>query len=127
MTEKFTEIITSTVDGALERQCADILERIGYEYIIASITYFFEASDEDTYLLNNHILQSATSSVLKDCPLVSYVSQKPMGERLVAEILYIKGTPKVERDEDYFVLCSDGCEELLTQGIHFPSAGDIGE
>ena len=38
MTEKFTEIITSTVDGALERQCADILERIGYEYIIASIT-----------------------------------------------------------------------------------------
>lgn len=105
MTEKFTEIITSTVDGALERQCVDILERIGNEYIIASITYFFEASDEDTYLLNDHILQSATSSVLKDCPLVSYVSQKPMGERLVAEILYIKGTPKVKRYEDYFVPC----------------------
>ena len=127
MTEKFTEIITSSVDGDLERQCADILGRIGNEYITASIVYFFESLDEETYLSNDHILHSTTISVLKDCPLVSYVSQRPMGGRLVAEILYIKGTPKVERYEDYLVLRSDGCEELLTQGIHFPSSGDIGE
>ncbi len=127
MTEKFTEIITSSVDGALEGQCVDILERIDNEYITTSITYFFEAVDDDTYLLNDHTLKSATSSVLKDCPLVSYVSQKPMGGRLVAEILYIKGRPKVERHEDYYVFYSDGCRELLTQGIHFPSSEDIGK
>ena len=128
MTEKFTEIITSSVDGALERQCVDILEKVGNEHIIASIVYFFEAESENTYLLNDHILQSVTSSILfKDCPLVSYVSQKPMGGRLVAEVLYIKGRPKVKKYEDYYVLCSDGCKELLTQGIHFPLSGDIGE
>lgn len=127
MTEKFTEIITSSVDGDLERQCADILGMIGNEYITASIVYFFEASDEETYRSNDHILHSTTISVLKDCPLVSYVSQRPMVGRLVAEILYIKGTPKVERYEDYLVLHSGGCDELLTQGIHFPMGGDIGQ
>lgn len=126
MTEKFTEIITSSVDGALEMQCADILEKIGNEYIIASITYFYAASDTKTYLSNDHILHSTTSSVLKDCPLVSYVSQRPMGGKLVAEILYLMDAPEIERHEDYLILRSDGCEELLTQGIHFPAAGDIG-
>ncbi len=127
MTDKFTGIITSSVDGDLERQCADILGRIGNEYITASIVYFFEAPDEETYISNEHILHSTTISVLKDCPIVSYVSQRPMGGRLVAEILYIKGTPKIEKYEDYLVLGSGGVKELLTQGIHFPSSGDIGE
>ena len=127
MTEKFTEIITSSVDGRLDRQCLDILGRLDRDHSVISVVYFFAAGSDEVCLLNGHILQSTTASALRDCPLVSYVPQRPMGGRLVAEILYIKGTPKVERDEDYFVLCSDGCEELLTQGIHFPSAGDIGE
>ncbi len=127
MTEKFTEIITSSVDGALEDQCRDILGGIGNEYIVISIVYFFAAPDAETYLSNDRILHFATDTALKDRPLVSYVAQRPMGGRLVAEILYLKDNAGIERNEDYLVLRSDGCEELLTQGIHFPSDGDIGD
>lgn len=127
MTEKFTEIITSSVDGRLDRQCLDILGRLDKDHSVISVVYFFAAGSYKVCLLNGHILQSTTASALRDCPLVSYVPQRPMGGRLVAEILYIKGNPEVEMREDYVVLRSGGCEEILTQGIRFPSSGDIGE
>lgn len=127
MTEKFTEIITSSVDGRLDRQCLDILGRLDRDHSVISVVYFFAAGSDEVCLLNGHILQSTTASALRDCPLVSYVPQRPMGGRLVAEILYIKGNPEVEMREDCVVLRSGGCEEILTQGIRFPSSGDIGE
>lgn len=127
MTEKFTEIITSSVDGRLDRQCLDILGRLDKDHSVISVVYFFAAGSDKVCLLNGHILQSTTASALRDCPLVSYVPQRPMCGRLVAEILYIKGNPEVEMREDYVVLRSGGCEEILTQGIRFPSSGDIGE
>ena len=127
MTEKFTEIITSSVDGRLDRQCLDILGRLDRDHSVISVVYFFAAGSDEVCLLNGHILQSTTASALRDCPLVSYVPQRPMGGRLVAEILYIKGNPEVEMREDYVVLRSGGCEEILTQGVRFPSSGDIGE
>lgn len=127
MTEKFTGIITSSVDGDLEEQCRDIIGRIRNEYIVVSIVYFFAAVDTDAYMLNDGILHSATASFFSECPLVSYVAQKPMGGRLVAEVVYLKDSAVIERHEDYLLLRSDGCEELLTQGIHFPLSGDIGE
>ena len=127
MTEKFTEIITSSVDGRLDRQCLDILGRLDKDHSVISVVYFFAAGSDEVCLLNGHILQSTTASALRDCSLVSYVPQRPMGGRLVAEILYIKGNPEVEMREDYVVLRSGGCEEILTQGIRFPSSGDIGE
>lgn len=127
MTEKFTEIITSSVDGALEKQCRDILGRTRNEYIVVSIVYFYAAVDTDAYMSNNGILHAVTASFFFECPLVSCVTQRPMGGRLVAEVVYLKDTAAIERHDDYLLLHSDGCEELLTRGIHFPLAGDIGE
>ena len=127
MTEKFTGIITSSVDGALEKQCHDILSRIGNEYVAVSIVYFFAAIDTDTYMTNDRILHSVTAAVFPECPLVSCVAQRPMSGRLVAEVVYLKEYAVVERHEDYTVLRSEDCVELLTSGSHFPQTGDIGE
>ena len=127
MTEKFTRIITSSVDGALEEQCRNILGRIDNEYIVISIVYFYVAADTNAYMSNDVILHSVTASFFSECPLVSCVAQRPMSGRLVAEVVYMKDSAVIERHEDYLLFRSDGCEELLTQGIHFPLAGDIGE
>lgn len=127
MTEKFTGIITSSIDGALEDQCRDILGRIDNEHVVISIVYFYSAVDTNAYILNEGILHSVTASFFSECPLASCVAQKPMGERLVAEVIYLKGNAMIERHEDYLVLRSEGCVELLTCGIHYPMAGDIGE
>lgn len=127
MTEKFSGIITSSVDGALEEQCRDILGRIDNEYTVISIVYFYAAADTDAYLLNDRIFHSVTAAVFPECPLVSCVAQRPMSGRLVAEVAYLKESAVFERHEDYSVLRSKGCVELLTCGIHFPQAGDIGE
>ena len=127
MTEKFTEIITSSVDGTMERQCREILGRIDNECVVISIVYFYAAVDTDAYMSNDEILLSVTASFFSDCPLVSCVAQKPMSGRLVAEVVYLKGNAKIERHEDYSVLRSEDCVELLTRGIHFPLAGDIEE
>ena len=127
MTEKFTEIITSSVDGTLEDQCRDILGRIRNEYVVVSVVYFFSAIDTDAYMSNDRILHSVTASVFSESPLISCVAQRPMDGRLVAEVVYLRGNVVVERHGDYSVLRSVGCVELLTCGIHFPHAGDIGE
>ena len=127
MTEKFTEIITSSVDGTLEEQCRDILARACNEYVVVSIVYFFAAKDTDVYISDDRILHSVTDSVFSECPLVSCVAQRPMDGRLVAEVTYLKGGAEIERHDDYSVLRSSECVELLTRGIHYPSSGDIGE
>ena len=128
MTEKFTEIITSSVDGTLEEQCRDILARACNDYVVVSIVYFYAAVEVDGYMSNDRILHSVTDFVFSECPLVSCVAQRPMDGRLVAEVTYLKGGAEIEieRHDDYLVLRSDGCVELLTQGVHFPSSGDIG-
>lgn len=127
MTEKFTEIIASSVDGTLEEQCRDILGRVDDEHAVVSIVYFFAAVDTDAYMSNDRSLRDVTASVLSECPLVSCVAQRPMDGRLVAEIVYLKEPAVTQRHEDYFVLRSEGCVELMTRGIHFPHAGDVGE
>lgn len=127
MTEKFTGIIISSVDGTLEEQCRDILGRIDNEHVVVSIVYFFAAIDTETYLSNDRILHLVTASAFPESPLVSCVAQRPMGGRLVAEVTCLKEAAVLERHEDYSVLRSDGCVELLTKGIHFPENGDIGE
>lgn len=127
MTEKFTEIIASSVDGTLEEQCRDILGRVDNEHAVVSIVYFFAAIDTDAYMSNDRSLRDVTASVLSECPLVSCVAQRPMDGLLVAEIVYLKEPAVTQRHEDYFVLRSEGCVELMTSGIHFPHAGDVGE
>jgi len=127
MTEKSTEIVVSSVDGELAVQCRDILGRIDNEYVVISIVYFFAAEGTPAYKTNDRILHSVTTTFFTERPMVSYVAQRPMDGRLVAEVTYLKGGAEIERNDDYFVLRSDGCLELLTQGIHFPSDGDIGE
>lgn len=127
MTEKFTRIITSSVDGTLECQCGDILGRIGNEYVPVSIVFFFGIAGTEAYLSCDTVLRSMAAASLPECPLVSLVAQRPMDGRLVAEVLYLKGESEIERHPDYLVLRSGECSELLTQGIGFPSCGDTGE
>lgn len=127
MTEKFTRIITSSEEGSLERQCGDVLGRIGNEYVPVSVVYFFAASGTEAYLSCDRILRSMTSAAFPECPLVSLVAQRPMEGRLVAEVVYLKDVGEVERHGDYLVIRSGECSELLTGAIGFPLAADTGE
>lgn len=106
MTEKFTRIITSSEEGSLERQCGDVLGRIGNEYVPVSVVYFFAASGTEAYLSCDRILRSMTSAAFPECPLVSLVAQRPMEGRLVAEVVYLKDVGEVERHGDYLVIRS---------------------
>lgn len=127
MTKKFTGIISSSVDGTLDEQCRDILGRTDNGHVVVSIVYFFAAADMGIYTSKDKVLRDVTASCFSECPLISCIAQRPMGGRLAAEIVYLEEPAATERHEDYFVLRSDGCEELMTQGIHFPHAGDTGE
>lgn len=126
MTDKFTRIITSSVEGSLERQCGDILGAVGNEYVPVSVTYFFAVAGAEDYLSCYRTLRSMTSAVMPES-LVSLVAQRPMDGRLVAEVVYLKERADVERCGDYLVIRSGKCAELLTEAICFPMAGDTGE
>lgn len=130
MTEKFTTIVPSSVDGELGCQCLDILERIENPASVISIVFFTGAGSSVSYSGNLQTLRSTVKSFYScaEAPLVTYVAQATAERRLVAEVLSLSScSAVVRRCEDCIILQTGGCREILTRGINFPEAGNTGQ
>lgn len=128
MTEKIVTVLTSRSDAALDVQCRDIIGQIENPLTTLSIVFFYDAGNLEEYLAYDRTLQDVCREYLgEDKPLVSFVAQAPVSGRLTAEVLSIKGAGEIECNGDYLLLNSPDGTELVSQGIHFPEGGDVGE
>ena len=128
MTEKTIKVLTSGSDAALDVQCKDIIGQIENPLTTLSIVFFHDARTLDDYLACDRILQEVCKEYLgEDKPLVSFVAQAPVSGRLTAEVLSINGAGEIECNGDYLLVNTPEGKELISQGIHFPGCGDIGE
>ena len=127
MTGKSLNILHSSVEGGIQAQCEDILGRLDGEVTVLSLVFFFGTPRAEEYGSSEEAILSACRSHFGEAlPMVTCVAQKPIGTELAAEALYLRDEAWVEYHEDYLVVTSGEEAELVSRGIHYPSAGDTG-
>lgn len=128
MTEKNIMVLTARSEGPLEVQCKDIIDQIENPLTTLGIVFFHDAGNLEEYLEKDRILQEVCKEYLgEDKPLVSFVAQAPVDGRLTAEVFTIKGAGEIECNGDYLLVVTPEGTELISQGIHYPHEGDIGQ
>ena len=124
---KHIKIITTNIQGDLESRCKEILCGVNKEQAVLSIVFFVEAYTLEGFKAAETTLASTCRTFFgKAMPMVTCVAQKPIGATLSAEVLYLGSDGWIEYHDDYLVIRSEEETELITEGIHFPEAGDTG-
>lgn len=119
MVDKFQKIFTSDVCEAFEEMLRSALLQAGEDGLI-KIAVFCYAGNNNEYLQNlATIKQTVRECFDGNAPLISYIAQKthPAGVTIEATYADLQHCTAVEWRDDYILLESDGCTELITGGI----------
>ena len=112
--------VYTTEENPFEQMCQILLSQIDRESNVIKIVFFGPPQNNEEYLNQLDIINKCTKEHFKEqCPLVSYVSQKPLKGMLNAEVVTITPDKNVRLifGENYLVLENEVSRELITAGI----------
>jgi enamine deaminase RidA (YjgF/YER057c/UK114 family) len=119
--------VYTTEENPFEQMCRILLSHIDRESNVIKIVFFGPPQNNDEYLNQLQLLNQCTKEHFREhCPLVSYVSQKPLKGMLNAEVVTIMPDENVRLvyGENYMVLDNGISRELITGGILPPDISD---
>jgi enamine deaminase RidA (YjgF/YER057c/UK114 family) len=119
--------VYTTEENPFEQMCQILLSQIDRESNVIKIVFFGPPQNNEEYLNQLQLLNQCTKEHFRElCPLVSYVSQKPLKGMLNAEVVTIMPNENVHLvyGENYMVLDNGISRELITGGILPPDISD---
>ncbi|MBR1926239.1 MAG: hypothetical protein IJ840_00545 [Bacteroidales bacterium] len=125
LSEKNLKIISAARGGTPARMCREILGQTGEGQVVLSLVFFVDASRETFESVQEEVRSECRAFFGGMTPMVTCISQKPLGAGMTAEVLYLTGDGSVEYGGDYLVIRNGRRKELITKGISFPFIGDI--
>lgn len=119
MTSKFQKIFTSDVCGTFEEMFRNALAQAEGDGLIKIAVFCYVNSDAEYLQYLAIIKQVVYEHFDSNTPLISYIAQKAYPAEITIEATYadLQHCTAVEWCDDYILLESDGCTELITGGI----------
>lgn len=119
MFSKEYKIYTAKEGNDISQMAHSIFSRIDKAYPLLKITFFGLPRDNKEYKEQRTALHIAAHRFFgNDCPLISFVAQKPYAATLTAETtsLTAKGVTK-EHGNGYIILSNENARELISEGL----------
>ncbi|MBR5476349.1 MAG: hypothetical protein IKV17_05960 [Bacteroidaceae bacterium] len=120
MFQKSLKIYKSTVEGSIKEMLHSILHQADCSLPILEITLFHAPDSNEQYTtLYNEFKAIISDYYTKECPLVSYIAQKPCNAPIVAEFTLLNdSSATIEKHPNYILLKSQSAKELISAGLN---------